>query len=58
MKNLIALFSEKRNKVSLSSFASELLTQNELLTVRGGGESYPIQEMPIIIPPGQGRSSN
>lgn len=52
MKNLIALFSEKRSGVSFTSFNNDILTVNELINVRGGGEPAPREEIPIIIPPG------
>jgi len=55
MKSLIALFSEKKGGVSITSFNNDVLTINELINVRGGGESYPTQEIPIIIPPGEGK---
>ena len=55
MKNLIALFSEKRSEVSFTSFSNDILTVNELISVRGGGEPAPRAETPIIIPPGEGR---
>ena len=55
MKSLIAQFSEKRNNVSIESFCSDVLTSSELITLRGGGETYPVQEIPIIIPPGDGK---
>ena len=55
MKNLIALFSEKRSEFSFTTFSNDILTVNELINVRGGGENYPMQETPIIIPPGEGR---
>jgi hypothetical protein len=57
MKNLIAQFSGKRSGVSFTSFDNDILTINELINVRGGGEPYQ-PDMPIIIPPGEGRSSN
>ncbi len=50
MKNLFALLSEKRCEVSFATFSNDILTVNELLNVRGGGEPYQ-KEMPIIIPP-------
>ena len=50
MKNLIALFSTKRATVSIAAFSSNVLTVNQLVNVRGGGEPAQI-EMPIIIPP-------
>ena len=55
MKSLIALFSEKRSGVSFTSFDNDILTVNELINVRGGGEPAPREEMPIIIPPGDGQ---
>jgi hypothetical protein len=52
MKNLIALFSKKTVSVSIASFSSDVLTLNQLATIRGGGE--PAQaEMLIVIPPKQ-----
>ena len=54
MKSLIALFSEKRSGVSFTSFDNDILTVNELINVRGGGEPYQ-PDMPIIIPPGDGQ---
>ena len=52
MKNLIALFSKKRVTVSIASFSNEVLTLNQLINVRGGGEPA-ITEIAIIIPPKQ-----
>jgi len=52
MKNLIALFSRKNVNVSIASFSNDVLTLNQLINVRGGGEPSQI-EMPIIIPPDQ-----
>ena len=51
MKNLIALFSEKKSEVSFAAFSSDVLTVNELITVRGGGEHAPRSETPIMIRP-------
>ena len=51
MKNLIALFSAKRVSVSIATFNNDVLTVNQLVNVRGGGEPATIQEIPIIIPP-------
>ena len=51
MKNLIALFSEKRATVSIASFNNDVLTVNQLVNVRGGGEHIPFEEIPVIIPP-------
>ena len=53
MKNLIALFSKKRVSVSIASFNNEVLTLNQLINVRGGGEYAPLEEIAIIIPPKQ-----
>jgi len=53
MKNLIALFSKKRISVSISSFSNDVLTLNQLINVRGGGEPASMQEIPIVIPPKQ-----
>jgi hypothetical protein len=50
MKNLIALISKKRTKVSIASFQNDGLNLNQLVTIRGGGEPSQM-EMPIIIPP-------
>ena len=55
MKNLVALFSEKRSGISFTSFSSDVLTVNELINIRGGGEPSLREETPIIIPPGEGR---
>ena len=54
MKNLIALFSKKRFQVSFASFNNDLLSVNELVKVRGGGEPYQ-PDLPILIPPDGGR---
>jgi len=51
MKNLIAMFSQKRVSVSISSFSNDVLTLNQLVNVRGGGEPASLQEIPIVIPP-------
>jgi hypothetical protein len=53
MKNLIALISKTRTQVSITSFTNDVLTLNQLVTIRGGGEPSPMQEIPIIIPPGE-----
>ena len=52
MKNLIALFSKKRSQVSFSAFSTDVLSDNELVNVRGGGEPAQIPDLPILIPPG------
>ncbi len=53
MKNLIALISKKRSQVTISSFSNDVLTLNQLIAIRGGGEPASLQEIPIIIPPNQ-----
>ena len=53
MKNLFALISKTRTQVSISSFNNDVLTLNQLITIRGGGEPAALQEIPIIIPPGE-----
>jgi len=55
MKSLIALFSEKGSGESFTSFNNDVLSVNELINVRGGGEAAPREEIPIIIPPGEGK---
>ena len=55
MKNLIALFSKKRSQVSLADFSSDVLSSNELVNVRGGGEPAAPVELPILIPPDGGK---
>jgi len=55
MKNLIALFSRKNVNVTIASFSNDVLTLNQLINVRGGGEPASITEIPIIIPPDQKR---
>ena len=55
MKNLIALFTEKRSGISFTSFNNDILTVDELINVRGGGEPAPREEIPILIPPGEGK---
>jgi len=50
MKNLIALFSKKRSQVSFAAFSEDVLSVNELVNVRGGGEPYQ-PDLPILIPP-------
>ena len=50
MKNLIALFSKKRSKVAFAAFSSDVLSVNDLVSVRGGGEPYQ-PDLPILIPP-------
>ncbi len=51
MKNLIALFSKKRSRVSFAAFSADVLSVNELVNVRGGGEPAAPVELPILIPP-------
>lgn len=48
MKNLFALFSAKKVKVSLKDFEFEVLGQNDLRKIRGGGQPI-IHEENIII---------
>jgi hypothetical protein len=55
MKKLIALFSKKRSQVSLAAFSNDVLSINELVNVRGGGEPAAPTELPILIPPDRGR---
>jgi hypothetical protein len=50
MKNLIALFSKKRSQVSFAAFNADILSVNDLVSVRGGGEPYQ-PDLPILIPP-------
>jgi hypothetical protein len=50
MKKLIALFSKKRSQVSFAAFIEDVISFNDLVNVRGGGE--PCQpDLPILIPP-------
>jgi hypothetical protein len=49
MKNLIALFSKKRSRVSFAAFSADVLSVNELVNVRGGGEPHQ-PDIPILIP--------
>jgi hypothetical protein len=51
MKNLIALFSKKRSQISFAAFSEDVLSLNELVNVRGGGEPATIPDLPILIPP-------
>jgi hypothetical protein len=55
MKNLIALFSKRNVNVSIATFSNDVLSLNQLIGVRGGGEHSPLEEIPIIIPPDQRR---
>jgi hypothetical protein len=55
MKNLIALFSKKRSHVSFAVFSEDVLSVNELVNIRGGGEPAAPTELPILIPPEGGR---
>jgi len=55
MKNLIALFSKKRSQVSFAAFNADILSVNELVNVRGGGEPAQIPDLPILIPPDGGK---
>jgi hypothetical protein len=55
MKNLIALFSKKRSQVSFAAFSEDVLSFNDLVNVRGGGEPSQIPDLPILIPPDNGR---
>ncbi len=55
MKNLIALFSKKRSQVSFAAFSTDVLSVNELVNVRGGGEPAAPVELPILIPPDGGK---
>jgi hypothetical protein len=48
MKNLFALFSAKRVKVSLNDFEVEVLGKNDLGKIRGGGQPI-VHEENIII---------
>jgi len=48
MKNLVALFSAKRVKISLNEFEVEVLGKNDLRRIRGGGQPI-VHEENIII---------
>ena len=50
MKKIIALFSKKRSQISIATFSEDVLSVNELVNIRGGGEPYQ-PDMPILIPP-------
>ena len=54
MKKLIAPFSKKRSQVSFAAFSADILTENDLVSVRGGGEPYQ-PDLPILIPPNGSR---
>ncbi len=49
MKNLFALFSAKRVKISLNDFEEEMLGKNDLGKIRGGGEPIRHEEINILI---------
>jgi hypothetical protein len=49
MKNLFALFSAKRVKVSLNDFEKEAIGPNVLQKIRGGGEPANREEINILI---------
>jgi hypothetical protein len=53
MKTLFALFSKKREEISVAAFSNDVLSVSQLVSVRGGGEPAMIQDIPIIIPPDQ-----
>jgi len=49
MKNLFALFSAKRVKVSLNDFENEAIELYALQKIRGGGEPANREEINILI---------
>jgi hypothetical protein len=49
MKNLFALFSAKRVKISLSDFETDAIGSNVLQKIRGGGEPANREEINILI---------
>ena len=49
MKNLIALFSAKRVKVSLNDFQNDAIGTNVLKKIRGGGQPANREEINILI---------
>jgi hypothetical protein len=48
MKNLIALFSAKKVKVKIEELNFDVLQQNDLSMIRGGGQPY-VAEHNIIL---------
>jgi len=49
MKSLFALFSAKKVEMSISTVQADVLSTNDLMKIRGGGEPV-VQEQNIIIP--------
>jgi len=49
MKNLFALFSAKRVKVSLNDFENQVIGNDALMKIRGGGQPVRNEEINILI---------
>lgn len=49
MKNLFALFSAKRVKVSLNDFENQVIGNDVLSKIRGGGQPIRNEEINILI---------
>jgi len=49
MKNLIALFSAKRVKVSINDFQDQVIGNDVLIKIRGGGQPVRNEEINILI---------
>lgn len=48
MKNLFALFSAKRVKVKIEDFNFDVLRENDLSKIRGGGQPYVVEHNIIL----------